>query len=182
VENCNGFAPAVYGHRWGLTEQERRNRSNDTKNCRHNCLTVFLYYCDNRAKIRKTPGNILFKNCRFDNIDAITCLTFGHVWCNNRSLNDVTFENCEFTNVFDTSKMQTPENEPVSMYFKNCKISPKDGCNDKPLIEVTFFNEINFENVTVEGFLEPKIVYSNDGKITVTNGTQINKEKLIKGE
>ena len=84
VENCEAAAPATYGHRWGLTDEEKRNRA-PSVNCRHNCLTAFLYYCDDRANVRKNPGNILIRNCSFKNPDTMISIPFGHLWCSNRS-------------------------------------------------------------------------------------------------
>lgn len=81
MENCKGVAPATYGFRGSLLPEEKASRADTTEACRHSCHNVFLYYCDNRARIRKTPGNILGPQC--------------------------------------------PENEPLSLYMKNCTITPE---------------------------------------------------------
>lgn len=56
-------SPNSYGFRGTLSDEEKKSRAKtNSDNSRFNCLTAFLYYCDFRAKIRKTPGNIVIKN------------------------------------------------------------------------------------------------------------------------
>ena len=148
VENCEGVAPATYGFRGSLSQDEKRNRADTTSACRHNCLNVFLYYCDNRANIRKTPGNILIRNCKFKNPDAIMGLPFGHIWCCNRSLNDIMFENCEFDGICKPMKLNCPENEPLTLNMKNCTVIGRSGCENIEFVEGENIKAINLENMT----------------------------------
>lgn len=99
VENCTSEAPNKYGFRGSLTMEQKKARAATDDNCRNNCLNAFLYFCDYRAKIRKTPGNILIKNCKFTNVDSVFSLSFGSRWACNKSLESITFENCIFEDV-----------------------------------------------------------------------------------
>ena len=147
VENCEGVAPATYGFRGSLSPDEKRNRADTTEACRHNCLNVFLYYCDNRAYIRKTPGDILIRNCKFKNPDAIMGLPFGHIWCCNRSLNDITFENCEFDGICKPMKLNCPENEPLTINMKNCTVIGRKDYENIEFAEGENIKAINLEGV-----------------------------------
>ena len=79
VEKCHGKDPATYGFRGHLTPEQKKNRADTDENCRHNCHNVFLYYCDNRAVIRRTPGNFVFLNCEFDGVKKILDQPFSAV-------------------------------------------------------------------------------------------------------
>lgn len=157
VENCQGVAPATYGFRGFLPMEEKKNRSNNTENCRHSCHNVFLYYCDNRAEIRKTPGNIVIKNSRFKGTDAVMRLPFGHRWCCNRSLEDITFENCEITGVYIPIGLDCPENERITLTMKNCKIAPRTGHEDMAFLQGKNIKKICLQGVDISGFSNPKI-------------------------
>lgn len=174
VENCKSFSPAKYGHRYGLSEEKRRARAETDENCRYNCLNSFLYYCDNRAKIRKTPGNIIIKNCEFNGNDAILSLPFGHVWCCNRSLNDITFDNCSFLNIKETSIISAPENEPLTLTLKNCKITALKSYENIDMINATNCKKIQFEHVSIEGFDKPQITCKTKCEVVINNGTPVN--------
>ena len=108
IENCKNIYPAKYGFRYNLTDEQKMLGSDCDENCRYNCETLFSYYCDYRAKVRHTPGNIVFKNCSFTGVDGIFWLRNGHVWCCNRSLSSITFENCNIQNVCNPIKIIAP--------------------------------------------------------------------------
>lgn len=173
IENCKGFAPSRYGHRYGLSNEKRRERAATDENCRHNCHNSFLYYCDNRAKIRKTPGNILIKNCHFKNPDAIINLPFGHVWCCNRSLHDLTYENCVFDGLNLPSVLSCPENEPLTLTLTDCTAIAREGFDNFNLFEAINCESINLNNFTSKGFSNPTILCKTDVKININGGTKI---------
>ena len=158
VENCNGVAPCTYGHRYGLSDEERRARANTGASCRYNCLNVFLYYCDDRAAVRRTPGNIVIKNSRFKNPDAIMSLPFGHKWSCNRSLADITFENCVFDGVCNPSELIAPENEPLTFRMKNCVITLREGCENIPFITGKNVERVEIAKTSLECFSDPPIL------------------------
>lgn len=127
VDNCEGKAPATYGFRGVLSKEDKQTRASSYQRGRTTCKTVFLYYCDYRAEIRETPGNIIIKNSRFHNPETIFALPFGHIWCCNRSLHDITFENCTFDYVGIPTVISAPEDEPLTLIFTDCQILLCDG-------------------------------------------------------
>lgn len=156
VENCRGVAPATYGFRGSLSKEEKRMRSATTTACRHNCLNVFLYYCDNRANIRKTPGNILIKNCTFQNPDTVMRLPFGHKWCCNRSLSDITFENCVIKGICTPIAINAPDEEPLTLHLTKCVITLREGYEQITLFEGKNV-KIEISESDFSGFIAPYI-------------------------
>ena len=167
VENCKSVAPATYGFRGSLSPEEKANRADTTEACRHNCLNVFLYYCDNRARIRKTPGNILIRDSHFINPNSVMRLPFGHIWCCNRSLNDIRFENCIIEGVSIPIEPQCPENEPLSFYMKNCTVTPRVGFENMAFLDGQNMKRVELEGVTLDGFSDPKIICQPDAEIVI---------------
>ncbi len=162
VENCKGVAPATYGFRGHLSREEKRERADTTEACRHSCHNVFLYYCDNRANVRKTPGNILFKNSTFQNPDTVMRLPFGHKWCCNRSLCDITFENCVIAGICMPIQLTAPKEEPVTMNLINCVVTPRDGYEPFPFITGENVRKIDLTGTEYSGFLDSAIEGNGD--------------------
>lgn len=167
VENCRGVAPATYGFRGSLSKEEKRQRADTTPACRHSCHNVFLYYCDNRAKIRKTPGNILIRNSSFLNPDSVMRLPFGHKWCCNRSLADITFENCTIEGVRIPIQIQAPAEEPFALRMKDCAVSPREGFENIPFMEGQNVSRVQLNHVTMNGFTSPEILCGSETQIEI---------------
>ena len=156
VEDCRSVAPATYGHRYCLSAEEKRDRVDTNEACRHNCLNVFLYYCDNRASIRKTPGNILIRRCSFEGPDAIMRLPFGHMWCCNRSLRDISFEDCLFNGICMPMRLECPAEEPLSLYMKDCTVIGRSGAEDTKLIVGKNLRAVTLERVAIRNLTAPE--------------------------
>ena len=167
VEDCLGVAPSTYGFRGHLSIEEKRERADTTEKCRHHCLGAFLYYCDNRAEVREEPGNILIRNSTFKNPDAILTLPFGHKWCCNRSLYNITFENCTFDGICKPMKLEAPEDEPLSLYMKDCTIRAREGYEDIELIVGNNVEAVSLDCIRFENLNAPKIVCTGEPKINI---------------
>ena len=150
IEDCHGYAPARYGHRKNLSDEKKREGLPTDESCRYNCLTVFLYYCDKRAVMRRTPGNIVVRNSSFSGVDAIFNLPFGHKWSCNMSLDDIRFENCEFASLNLPINVSAPEGEPLSLTLEGCSISFSDTYGDEPIIRSAGHKEIILKDVKIE--------------------------------
>jgi len=172
VEDCRGTAATEYGHRYKLTDEEKRNRVATSPNCRYNCHNAFLYYCDNRAKIRNTPGNLLFRRCEFQNVDAVMRIPFGHMWCCNRSLSDIAFEDCAFDGVCIPMRLDCPEDEPLKLLrMKNCTVTGREGFEEIPLVTGTNVKRIELENVSIKNLTNPEILCEPRAEVTINNGS-----------
>lgn len=175
VENCHGYTPARYGFRGSLSKDQRADSALTNGNCRHSTHTPFKYYCDFRAQIRKTPGDILIRNCTFEGPDSAFLLEFdgNHKWCCNRSLASITFENCTITGVSKPLLIHGDANEPIDFQMKNVTITAREGFEDVAFMNATNYSRIAFENVTVEGYTAPTANLHTKGEVTLTNTTPI---------
>ena len=169
VENCRGVAPAEYGFRYALSLEEKMAGAATTPACRHNCHGIFLYYCDNRAAVRETPGNILIRNSHFSGMDNILSHPFGHMWCCNRALHDVTFENCVIEGLSLPSDIVSPEEEPLFVTLRDCTVSPMVGHEDMALISAKGAGEILLDGVKLRGFTDPRILTDKPDTVRTIN-------------
>ena len=175
IENCRGTAPAPYGHRWKMDPGAKRLSLNDGRLTRHNMHNGFLYYCDNRAVIRRPPGNILMRNCVFRNADRIFSLEFDgrHIWCCNRSLNSIVFENCTFDGVCMPLFVHGDAKEPLALTMRGCTVSARAGCGQQPVADVRNFSCIAFTDTTWRNYAAPRLVARTPGDIAVKGGTPV---------
>ena len=174
IENCRS-APASFGFRGSIPKDQRHLSHLPTESARHIAHTAFLYYCDFRAEIRRTPGDITVRNCSFDGIRQLFRLEFDgeHKWCCNRSLSSIAFENCEFLNLDKEGILHGDAKEPVTYTRKNCRITKKEGAEDFPLLICTNFDKVEMDGVTVEGFDQPYVEKKTEGDFAFTDSTPI---------
>ena len=173
VEDCHGGASRSYGFRGSLTPDEKRARADTHEGCRHNCLTVFLSYSDTRAIIREKSGNTVFKNCEFKDPDTIVNVPYGHKWCCNGSLNDITFEGCSFDGVINPSRPNGCPDEPLELTFRDCRISARIGHDTISVVEGENAKSITFENVTLENYADPTVKCNFECEVTAVGGTDV---------
>ncbi len=171
IENCKAEGPGRYGHRWAMPDEHKRLRLPSDKNCRYNTLNVFQYYCDFRAKIRKTPGDILIRNCNFDTCDRLFALEFDgeHQWCCNRSLSSINFEDCKVNAVSEPILICGDEDEPLSITLKNVEITAREDCEDIAFLEALGFEKITLDGICVKGFNDPQLIFHSAGKMEIKN-------------
>lgn len=181
VENCRGVAPAAFGHRWGRNTEMQRLSITDGRKMRHNMHNTFLYYCDYRAVIRKTPGNILLRNCVFENPDCVFALNFDgrHQWCCNRSLSSIRYENCTIAGVCFPTHIHGDAAEPLDFSMKDCTVVAREGAGDKPVLDARNFKRISLENVEFKGYADPRMVTYTPGSVSVVGGTPLREEKAV---
>ena len=180
IENCTSHVPSSFGFRGSLSGEAKAASSPTDENCRHSMHTPFLYYCDFRANIRKTPGDIIIRNCVFENPDSLFMLQFDgeHKWCCNRSLASITYENCRITGVCEPALIHGDANEPLSFNLKNVTIGIREGFEKEAVIDATNFKKIKLENVNLEGYEVPTIICRTNGDIEAVNSTEFNVNKI----
>jgi len=126
-------------HTGRFSDEEKKFGLLSTEACRHNMVSAFQYYCDFRAEIRYAPGNILIKNCVFENPDALFLHPFDgeHKWCCNRALNSITFEDCEINGLSLPGVLCSDVDEPLDFRLKNVKITAREENADFPIFKAT---------------------------------------------
>ncbi len=173
VDNCRTHAPSTYGFRGSLSKEDKASSAPTNETHRHTQHTPFLYFCDYPAKITKPQGNIVIQNCVFEQPNSFFRLRWGRQWCQNRSLVDITFKNCKCTGVSLPIDLYCDENEPCTLRLEDVEISAREGFEDKPFMHADKFKQIYFENVTVTGFTDPKILSKSEGEVIIKNSTPI---------
>jgi hypothetical protein len=175
IEDCKGFAPSSYGFRMHLSTDELRAGMPTNDNCRHTMHTPFQYYCDFRAKIRYTPGNIVIRNCDFENPNALILYPYDgkHKWCCNRPLASLRFENCRITGLSLPAVICSDADEPLELVMNNSLISSREDGADFPIFEAVRYKSIVLENVRFEGFVDPYAVVDAPDRISVIGGDPI---------
>ena len=178
IENCRSYTPARFGFRGSLPKDQRWLRPQVNENCRHSTHTPFRYYCDFRADIRKTPGDILIRNCTFEGPDAAFLLEFDgeHQWCCNRSLASITFKDCTITGVKFPMCIHGDDKEPVDFRMENVTISAREGFEDVAVLNATNFSSITFNGVTLDGYRDPAMVLHTDVKVDMVQTTPVHIE------
>lgn len=120
-------------------------------------ITAFLYYCDRRARVRQTPGNILVRNCSFTRMKKLFNMPFGHRWTCNRSLADITFENCVFDGVRMPITSSSDPDTPFTLRIKDSTVIAREGSEEIEFATLQDCNELLLENVTLKNFKDPVI-------------------------
>ncbi len=180
VENCKGFSPGRFPFRGGLTPEQKKSGAPSGCAPKRLTHTAFRYYCDFRAEIRQTPENITIRNCEFDNVKTLFQMLFDgkHIWCTNRPLKEITYENCVFKNISEPIQLYGAAEDPISIKFKNTKIEVKEEAVPFEFMNAANYSLIEFENVEFVNF-EPEIICYTDGEIAEKN---CNKKILLKKE
>ncbi|MBR5449120.1 MAG: hypothetical protein IKV43_03940, partial [Clostridia bacterium] len=99
-----------------------------------------------------------------------------HVWCRNRSLSSIKFEDCTVSGVVRSIYAVGDEKEPLSFTLENVTLSPREGYEGINVIESKHCSDISLRGVTLWGFAAPKVVICSDTEITVEGGTPVSVE------
>ncbi len=169
VDHCRTHAPSRYGFRGSLSAEEKAASAPTTEKCRHTQHTPFLYFCDYPAKVKKPQGNIVIQNCVFEQPNSFFRLRWGHRWCTNRSLTDITFRNCVCKGVSLPIDLCCDKDEPCTLRLIDCSISAREGSEDAIFMNADSFRQILFDSVTVTGYRNPVIYTRTDGEILFKN-------------
>ena len=163
VENCVSNE-RNFGGRGRLSYEEKLMGIQDNAAARHEQLAVFAYYCDFRAKIRKTPENIVIRNCRFEQVKEPIRLEFTGLnrWCRQRALKEVTFENCYMGQLCQTGMLWGDADDKVICRFKNVTFVCQEGAGDVPILAVGNVEKLLFEDCKFEGYTKPSILVGTD--------------------
>ena len=178
VENCHAYPPTHYGFRGKLSHEDRIEGNQSLPDpVSPEALNAFLYYCDGRAKIRRTPGSIVIRNCTFKGLKRVFRMPFGHKWCCNRSLADITFEGCTFEDVSMASASSSEEGMPLSFCIKDSTVIARKGCEEIAFAEMQDCNELILEAVSIENFNDPRVVCPKDCNVTIYNTSPLRVER-----
>lgn len=164
VENCVSDK-RDFGQRLGLSLEKKQLGCISDETCRHESHAIFSYYCDFRATLRKTPENIVIRNCRFAQARELIRLEFTGLnrWCRQRALKEITFENCYIGDLYNTGMLWGDEEDKVICRFKNVTFACREGKGQAPLLAVGNVEKLLFEDCTFEGYTNtPSLLVGTD--------------------
>ena len=170
VENCHMYGPAKHIFRGGLTTEEKRSGAKPDYKGDRKMLSVFTYYSDFSLKVRKTPGNIVIKNCKVENSLRFLHYNFSgnEPWQKNRPLTSIRFEDITASGISMPIHAYGSENEPLTLVLSNVKYTMNGGNTCNEFIKAANISELTLENVTVDGFEGDTIIASWGNVDTVT--------------
>ena len=163
VENCVS-AECNFGQRLGLSTQKKQMGTMSDETCRHEAHAVFSYYCDFRADVRKSPENIVIRNCRFEQAREVLRLEFTgmHRWCRQRALKEITFQNCYIGDLYCTGMLWGDGEDKVICRFQNVTFACREGMGHIPMLAVGNFEKLLFEDCTFEGYEKPILLVGTE--------------------
>ena len=167
VEDCTAVSPAPHGFRGMLSDEKKRSGEEADETCRHRAHQFFLYYCDHRADPRRTPGDILIRNCRIVKPSRLFAMNYDgqHVWCCNRPLTSIRFENCSVEEVAEPLYIYGDAEEPLRMELENVTVTPEPGAERVAVAEIRNWSELYMKNVKLQNYAVPAIVTHSKGTI-----------------
>lgn len=171
IENCKSLDGGNFGFRGRLPEEAKKRSWLTDGSVSHRTGACFMYYCDFRAKIRKEVEKITIRNCEFGELETIFCQKWneGYVWCCNRPLRQIRFENCVFRGVSDPIYIHGAAEEPMVFEMENCDITIRSGFEDVPFLDGIDFGTVKLTDVKVHGIDHPRIVKHTPGDVRLIN-------------
>ena len=177
IENCKGDGAARFGFRGSMPPHRKVLGLQTDENSLRRMWAVFIYYCDFRAEIRRTPGNIVVRNCEFEGSKEFFYLPYGGKWCCNRCLRSIKFENCKVNGINTALFVQADPEEKITLEFENCEVSAQEGFEDMAFMSIRHFDKLSLKNVKLVNFNNPRIEAYTDGEIEIEN-TDIKVDKI----
>ncbi len=174
VENCVSDQ-RNFGQRIQLSLEDKQMGNLTNESVRHESKAVFSYYCDFRADLRRSPENIVIRNCRFEQGSEVMRLEFTGLnrWCVQRALKEITFENCYIGDIFRTGMLWGDAEDKVICRFKNVTFACREGMADVPMLAVGNFQELLFEDCTFEGYEKPIILVGTEDRAEAVRSGEI---------
>ncbi len=174
VENCHAIGPSGFCSRSEMDEYHRKN-SLLSPESKHVTGWGVVYYCDHRAELRQPAGDIIIRNCTFENLLGLFCLPFEveDRWSINRSLTSIRFENVTAKGVRRPIFIHGDKYEPLTLEMENVTITPQEGYETLPVIVAENYQALRLKNVRAEGFEKPIIYTVSPGEVTAEGGTEM---------
>lgn len=187
IERCTSTSPTEFAFRGSLSIEKKMNGAMAGTEASRHTMTVFLYYCDGRFGDLALPrmGNILIKDCTFENVMQLFNMDFGnHVWCCNKALTSIAFENCKVTGLMQPAYIHGDPVDPIVFSVKDVELVSAEEQKGAAVLDAEYFDTIFMENVKMESYENPKLILRSEGKIEAVGTTPfvIQKEESGKAD
>ncbi len=162
IQKCKIYGPSKYLFRGSLSDEEKRNGTKTMANQlhRYNMLSAYTYYSDFSRDIKRTPGNIVIKDCSIENADRFLHYNFSgnEPWQSNKPLESVTFENVNARGIKMPLTAYGGKDTPLTLKMKNCNIEFVPEENKKAFIMAANCARVQLENVKIGNLSEVPLI------------------------
>ena len=155
VEKCTFRAPAEYGFRGSLTQEEKiAGVASKAPTARRNMLSVFTYYADGTHPVRIPGGNVVIRDCVAENTDRFLHYNYGNEkWQIGKPLADIRFERVAARGLQLPLCAHGDRDLPVTLTLADCTFAFREPV--KEFVRGAFIRALDFRNVTIEGVKGP---------------------------
>lgn len=150
-ERCRSIRPAPWGHRYKMSTADKEHGRNHGETARHDG-NLFTYYCDSRWGELSKPGNIVFRDCDFDGVTYPFIMDWGSRWGSFLPLEDLTFENCRFTNLRKGFKIGACAEKPLVLTLRDCSFTAAPEAKGTPLFTGANYRLVGRESIRTTDF------------------------------
>ena len=119
IEDCHMYGPGVYPHR--MTVVKGKHDVLPREDGRHNSLGLMHYFGSRRFPDTEPARDIVFRNCRAENFEALMYWTSGNI-CQVGEFAECVFENVQISGVRCPSWVKANEAVPLTVYLKNVTV------------------------------------------------------------
>lgn len=184
IENSLFYGPCEYVFRGGIGKEGLQKNAETSEKARKNLLAVYTYFIDCSIDIRRTPKNIVLRNCEVHNADRFLHLNLSgnEAWQNGIPAEDITFENIKADGISKGSCAYGNGSVAFKIKMKNIDFTPREGFEDVPFMRIGNYGSIELENVTVNNITADALIedYTAGGEIKIENLTcDLPKEKVV---
>ncbi len=154
VEDIEAWGPGESAFRGSLSKEDKMAGLIPPPGVgRRNTLSFFTFY--GNARVRRQPGDIVFRNCRIRGVDKLMHYNFSgnEVWQNGRPLADVTFENVAAEGLGQPSVAYGTAEIPLALRMRGCSIAFADEAPE--LFRGAFIAETFLSGLRVCGLAGP---------------------------
>lgn len=153
VRNCKMYGPGEYFFRGRMTPEEKRACAPSPRPGR-NMLSAFTYYADFSMPIDEIPGNIVIKDCVFENVDRFLHYNFSgnETWQRYRPMENITFENINADGVKMALNAYGRADSLLELTMRNVSVSMRDDSDAEELIRAAYCKRIVLDDVKIQGF------------------------------
>ena len=104
-------------------------------------------------------------------------MPFGHRWTCNRSLADITFEDCIFDGVRMPITSSSDPETPFRLCIKDSTVIAREGSEEIAFAEMQDCSELILENVILENFDDPRVICPKDCRVTTIQTSPLRVER-----
>ena len=154
VEDIEAWGPGESAFRGSLSKEDKMAGLIPPPGVgRRNTLSFFTFYGNER--VRRQPGDIVFRNCRVKCVDKLMHYNFSgnERWQNGKPLADVTFDNVAAEGLSQPSIAYGTEKMPLTLKMRQCALAFAEEAPE--MFRGAFIAKADFEALSVRNIPGP---------------------------